>query len=97
MTRISWNSPKQVRDLFTLMDAIENLPIADVSCKNDPDLFFMEDVHNGQVSNAIAKEACQRCPVMVQCGQYATEHNEVYGIWGGLTPAERKKIRKAIY
>ena len=43
-----------------------------------------------------AKEVCNRCPVIEECLGYAMKHGEVLGVWGGTTPAERKRMRKAI-
>lgn len=41
-----------------------------------------------------ATRACLDCPAMQACGAYAIAAGEVSGVWGGLTPAERKE-RKA--
>lgn len=37
---------------------------------------------------AIGKLVCYRCPVWKECLQSAS--NETWGMWGGLTPQERK-------
>lgn len=37
-----------------------------------------------------AKSICQICPCKAQCLEYAMEIKEPYGIWGGLTEAERR-------
>lgn len=39
-----------------------------------------------------AKRVCRSCPVRVECLEYALAINEEFGIWGGLTPGERRKI-----
>lgn len=39
-----------------------------------------------------AKKVCQECPVQVECLEYALVNNERYGIWGGRSPNERKKL-----
>lgn len=39
------------------------------------------------------KKVCASCPVLEQCAEWAI-HHEKWGIWGGLTPQERNKIRK---
>ncbi|MFB6619251.1 WhiB family transcriptional regulator [Streptomyces sp. NPDC085524] len=39
-----------------------------------------------------AKRVCARCPVMVSCREHALLQPEPYGVWGGLTAAERRVI-----
>ena len=34
------------------------------------------------------------CPVRLQCLEYALKNNELYGVWGGLTGNQRKRLRK---
>lgn len=38
-----------------------------------------------------AKSICQVCPVQADCLEYAVTIREPYGIWGGLTEAERRQ------
>lgn len=40
-----------------------------------------------------AKAVCEGCSVREECLDYALENNERYGIWGGLTDAERRDLR----
>ena len=40
-----------------------------------------------------AKLICHGCPVKAECLDYALEHNEVFGIWGGLSTHERRALR----
>ena len=39
-----------------------------------------------------AKEICQGCPVLEQCRRHALTVHEPYGVWGGLSEAERDEI-----
>ncbi|MDH6225264.1 WhiB family redox-sensing transcriptional regulator [Streptomyces sp. MJP52] len=39
-----------------------------------------------------AKRVCSRCPVMVECREHALLQPEPYGVWGGLTAAERRLV-----
>ncbi|WP_326699583.1 WhiB family transcriptional regulator [Streptomyces sp. NBC_01754] len=39
-----------------------------------------------------AKQVCARCPVMAQCQEHALMQPEPYGVWGGLTAAERRVV-----
>lgn len=43
---------------------------------------------------AAAKATCARCPVQPDCLAYALEHNIAFGIWGGLTERERRRLRR---
>ena len=41
-----------------------------------------------------AKEVCDRCPIKEQCRQYALDHRERWGMWGGTTPIERRRVER---
>ena len=57
----------------------------------DPDLFFPER----GASTREAKEVCKGCVVREQCLEYALAHGEKFGIWGGMSERERRRIRRA--
>jgi WhiB family redox-sensing transcriptional regulator len=40
-----------------------------------------------------AREVCGGCPVSEKCGEWAIWH-EPHGVWSGMTPRERKVMRK---
>jgi hypothetical protein len=43
-----------------------------------------------------ARDVCAECPIQLGCREWATFHEpQAYGIWGGTTPLERRKLRKA--
>jgi hypothetical protein len=46
-------------------------------------------VDKGEI--VMAKALCNRCPVIAQCLNDATEDGDVWTIRGGMTPAERYK------
>ena len=56
----------------------------------DPDLFFPER----GASTREAKEVCRGCEVRMECLEYALIHGEKFGIWGGLSERERRRIRR---
>ena len=39
-----------------------------------------------------AKKLCNGCPVTAQCLQYALDHREEHGVWGGTHPKDRRTI-----
>jgi WhiB family redox-sensing transcriptional regulator len=41
-----------------------------------------------------AKMICAACPVATQCLQYAIDHDERFGIWGGFSERERRALRR---
>jgi len=64
---------------------------ADSLCaQTDPEAFFPEK--GG--STREAKKICSSCEVRAQCLEYALQNDERFGIWGGLSERERRKLRK---
>ena len=57
----------------------------------DPDLFFPER----GASTREAKEVCRGCVVRQDCLEYALTNGEKFGIWGGMSERERRRIRRA--
>ena len=55
----------------------------------DPDIFFPE----GTVS-PLAKQICGGCPVKEPCLEYALQNKEKFGIWGGTSERERRRIAR---
>jgi WhiB family transcriptional regulator, redox-sensing transcriptional regulator len=58
--------------------------------QTDPEAFFPEK--GG--STREAKRVCMSCEVRVQCLDYALENDERFGIWGGLSERERRRVKK---
>lgn len=57
----------------------------------NPDLWFPpQDNPNVSGYYSFGKILCDRCPVWQQCLDQGIE--EVWGMWGGLTPNERKAV-----
>src|SRR5881396_1163648 len=57
----------------------------------DPDLFFPER----GASTREAKEVCRGCVVREACLEYALTNGEKFGIWGGMSERERRRLRRA--
>lgn len=65
---------------------------SDAKCLGvNPDLFFPER----GASTKEAKSVCRECAVRDNCLEYAIRNNEKFGIWGGLSERERRRIRRA--
>jgi WhiB family redox-sensing transcriptional regulator len=56
----------------------------------DPEAFF--PIKGG--STREAKKVCRACPVRAECLEYALIHQERYGIYGGLSERERRKLER---
>ena len=62
---------------------------------HDPEVFYPLPLPNGRVDLRPARTICAGCPVRQPCLEYAIEAREPYGIWGGLTQAERRHLTAA--
>lgn len=69
---------------------------ARAACRDhDPELFFPEGTAGPALGQAEeAKLICVPCPVRAQCLRFALLHGLGFGIWGGLTAAERRDLRR---
>jgi len=56
----------------------------------DPDLFYPES----GAPNRDAKRVCAGCEVRAECLAYALAHRERFGVWGGTTERERRRMRR---
>ena len=60
--------------------------------QTDPEAFFPEK--GG--STREAKRICMGCEVRDACLDYALAHDERFGIWGGLSERERRRLKRGI-
>ncbi|GIG55385.1 WhiB family transcriptional regulator [Demequina activiva] len=58
--------------------------------QTDPEAFFPEK--GG--STREAKKVCASCDVRSECLDYALANDERFGIWGGLSERERRKLKR---
>lgn len=58
--------------------------------QTDPEAFFPDK--GG--STREAKQICKICPVINECLQYALLHDERFGIWGGMSERDRRRLKK---
>ena len=91
-TYLAWTDPAAAEALAAL--AVDE-PLAwqdsALCAETDPEIFFPEK--GG--STREAKKVCMACPVRTECLEYALEHDERFGIFGGLSERERRRITRA--
>jgi WhiB family transcriptional regulator, redox-sensing transcriptional regulator len=56
----------------------------------EPDTFFPEK--GG--STREAKRICSDCEVRAECLEFALANDERFGIWGGLSERERRRLKR---
>jgi WhiB family redox-sensing transcriptional regulator len=88
-----------VEEVLHVMDMVL-LPLSDVEelawqeralcAQTDPEAFFPEK--GG--STREAKKICLSCEVRTECLEYALSSDERFGIWGGLSERERRRLKK---
>lgn len=67
---------------------------------DDPTIWFAGADEPGKTAETArrqreAVEVCRGCPVLDECLDYALGANERFGIWGGLLPSQRQKMRRS--
>lgn len=66
------------------------------ACTGLTDLFYAEE-SDGDTTAVVAeaKNICNNyCPVKKECLDFAMATNEQFGVWGGTSPKDRRKLRK---
>ncbi len=66
---------------------------ADAQCRGMDSKIFFPDERGAAVRRVrrLAKSVCMLCVVRAECLDYAITTRQIEGIWGGLTPEERRK------
>lgn len=68
--------------------------IVHAACKGkDSSVFYFEDTS----PNHEARQLCIKCPVRMDCLEYATEHEKDWGVWAGVTARVRLTLRRLKY
>lgn len=81
----------QIRSLASAVSADELSWQEQALCaQTDPEAFFPEK--GG--STREAKKVCMGCEVQKECLDYALDNDERFGVWGGLSERERRKLKK---
>lgn len=62
----------------------------------DPEAFFIENQFEAREHVITLSRICGACVVREECAEYAIHHmGDEGGYWGGLTPADRRRIRRS--
>jgi WhiB family redox-sensing transcriptional regulator len=79
-------------NLQALIGEIDRAWLSRANCMGvDPELFFPE---RGS-STREAKEVCRGCVVRQDCLDFAIANGEKFGIWGGMSERERRRVRRS--
>ncbi|MFE3031528.1 WhiB family transcriptional regulator [Streptomyces canus] len=80
------------RDTRTSMRA-EDWRDSAACASEDTEMFFASALTaEGQANIRHAKVICWRCPSQLECGQWAIDNRVPFGVWGGVSEQERRKI-----
>jgi hypothetical protein len=60
-----------------------------MNCYGKTDLFFTKKKFRE------AKQLCRSCPKLNECRDWGLRYEE-FGVWGGLDPNQRKRVRKEL-
>ncbi len=75
-----------------IIAAIDGFKRENGACNDiDQDIFFPQR----GASTKEAKAICAGCIVQLECREFAIVNGEIYGIWGGTSERERRRIRKS--
>lgn len=84
---------------LSVVTDVSMIDVSDLSWKDsglcaetDPEAFFPDK--GG--STREAKRICTGCDVRSQCLSYALQNDERFGIWGGYSERERRKIKRGM-
>ncbi|MFE3291343.1 WhiB family transcriptional regulator [Rhodococcus sp. NPDC059234] len=65
--------------------------VAQAYCRfSDPDRMFVR----GLTKQRQAAALCEHCPVILECGADALDNRVEFGVWGGMTECQRRKLIK---
>ncbi len=67
------------------------------ACRGEDSALFFAPNHAEPREERLARERhakaiCARCPVRMECLEYAVRTREPHGIWGGLSELERRSL-----
>ncbi len=95
-TDISWPADEggEHQSTWNLLDGLDQPDWQEraLCAQTDPEAFFPEK--GG--STREAKRICAGCEVRAECLEYALAFDERFGIWGGLSERERRRLKRGV-
>ena len=79
-----------VRSSDSQVDSVLEWQTEALCAQTDPEAFFPEK--GGSTRDA--KRICTSCDVRDRCLDYALQNDERFGIWGGLSERERRRLKR---
>ena len=78
--------------MLNLLDGNDDLSWREraLCAQTDPEAFFPDK--GGSATPG--KRVCLSCEVTQECLDYALEHDERFGVWGGKSERERRTLRR---
>lgn len=78
-------------------DGVRDRPawMFDALCSEYPPATFFPDERDKNSAITHVRRAqmiCARCPVIDECAKHALDNHEMYGVWGGYSERDRRKI-----
>jgi WhiB family redox-sensing transcriptional regulator len=82
------------------------IPLADIyGVADDPQLSWMDRALCAEIgddfwfpekggSTRLAKQVCRACNVRAECLDYALDTDQKFGIWGGFSERERRRLKR---
>ena len=61
------------------------------ACRGQAKKFYPDE--GGYTNEVFA--VCAVCPVKDECLRYALKNDERFGVWGGLSPLQRQRLKRA--
>ena len=80
-----------LRDLTPIDDDWRSIAVCATS---DPEAWFPNTESDNHGEYMFAKSLCKTCPLVAPCAEYAIVNVIPHGLWGGLTPTDRQRIRR---
>jgi WhiB family redox-sensing transcriptional regulator len=61
------------------------------ACRGFPASVFYPDGRGSGIYD-IARQVCGSCPIQAMCLEWALETGQLFGMWGGRSPAQRSRM-----